>query len=301
MEWCVEYPKEQILVVRPSLRKACGENRNAAKFLSYLLYMASYQEVQIGKEMTKYVVIRKTQKQVVREMDEEISTRTLRDEAIPCLVELGYLDYEETKGDKQYTAYTIYPDKIQRGINFPDEVPHYKTLPYTQNKSEKKGVRKNFRTEKLPNGAEEFPNGSEKLHTESGKISAPKSADEAAPEAAASGEFQEGQSFIENILRDRTDGDINLDKNDEITKAAIEVCQSLNADKYVYWLNDDLHTVYTLSQAHLPLFLKEVEALAETFKWLAPTSPEEDIDEFIDRLYSRYGLKQEQTAEAGQA
>src|SRR5690348_9106115 len=104
MESCVIYPKETMLICRPSLRKACGENRHAAKLLSYLLFRASLREE--GKlevehtnavhrlqgraaGQTSSITIYRTQGQIVREMDEEICARTLRDEAIPCLVELG--------------------------------------------------------------------------------------------------------------------------------------------------------------------------------------------------------------------
>lgn len=187
MDWCVKFPKESMLILRPSLRRACGENRNAAKLLSYLLFCANSQEVQINAQLKRYIAIYRTQGQIADDIDNELSTRTLRDEAIPCLVDLGYLSVEEVKGDKQYTIYHIYPDAIQNGLDQP--VTHYKDLPYYKNKA----VRKNFRAEKLPNSSEIIPNGQEKtpsLHAQGlGNFSEPKNTDETASQASVKTEI----------------------------------------------------------------------------------------------------------------
>ena len=134
MQSCVMLPKEAILICRPALRKACGENRHAAKLLSYLLFRASLcQEVKQEVEplnavprsqgravlQERAITIYRTQGQIVREMDGELCTRTLRDEAIPCLIELVYLTCGEIKGERQTTAYTLHPDVIQQGLDHP--------------------------------------------------------------------------------------------------------------------------------------------------------------------------------------
>ena len=180
MDWCVQFPKEPVLMLRPSLRKACGDNRKAAMFLSYLLYHASSQKAAEDGSITIY----RTQKQVVQDMDGEISDRTLRDEAVPCLIDLGYLVTKEHKGNKQYTEYQLFPKAIQAGIK--GKVPHYKTLPYYKDKAD----RKNFRAENIPNGSEIFPSGSENspngLSVGSGNSSEPESGDKSAQEAGSS-------------------------------------------------------------------------------------------------------------------
>jgi len=180
MEWCVSFPRETILVARPSLRKACGGNRNAAKFLSYLLYLASIQK---QEDKSAPVTINRTQPQIIKEMDEEISDRTLRDEAIHCLTELRYITCEEVKGNKQFTAYTIYPESIQRGISFPESIKHYKSMKYYLDKAD----RKNFRAEIFPDGGENIPDRPEKTPNPklepTGKISGLESATESSSEA----------------------------------------------------------------------------------------------------------------------
>jgi hypothetical protein len=187
MDWCVKFPKEPMLILRPSLRRACGGNRNSAKLLSYLLFCAKGLEVQVDAQLKPCIAICRTQGQMAEEIDNELSARTLRDEAIPCLEDLGYLSTEEKRGDKQYTIYRIYPEAIQKGINQPDQVPDYKSLPYYQNKS----VGKNFRTEKTPNGSEIFPNGSEKTPSGRaqgvGKISERENANKGAAQADSNG------------------------------------------------------------------------------------------------------------------
>ena len=168
MQSCVMYPKEAILICRPALRKACGENRHAAKLLSYLLFRASLcQEVKQEVEplnavprsqgravlQERAITIYRTQGQIVREMDGELCARTLRDEAIPCLVELGYLTCQQIKGDKQSTAYTIHPDVIQQGLDHPECIPSFKTMPFYQRILTAR-ARKKLRPEIVPDGAE---------------------------------------------------------------------------------------------------------------------------------------------------
>ena len=41
MKWCVQFPEEEILIKRPSLKRACAGNKHAATLLSYLLYQVS--------------------------------------------------------------------------------------------------------------------------------------------------------------------------------------------------------------------------------------------------------------------
>lgn len=128
MDWCVNFPKESVLVLRPSLTKACGGNRNAAKFLSYLLYHASLSGER--DEQRALITVYRTQGVIVEDLDGEMSVRTLRDDAIPCLEELRYLSLEEFKGAEQYTAYHIYPANIQHGIDHPAQIPSHKSMGY---------------------------------------------------------------------------------------------------------------------------------------------------------------------------
>lgn len=44
MQWCVTFPEEAVLIVRPSLIAICAGQHPAAKLLSVLLYRASLPE-----------------------------------------------------------------------------------------------------------------------------------------------------------------------------------------------------------------------------------------------------------------
>jgi hypothetical protein len=44
MQWCVPFPEEAVLIVRPSLIAICAGQHPAAKLLSVLLYRASLSE-----------------------------------------------------------------------------------------------------------------------------------------------------------------------------------------------------------------------------------------------------------------
>jgi hypothetical protein len=136
MKWCVHFPEEEILIKRPSLRKACLGNRSAATFLSFLLYRASihqeFQRSQCSKSnpsseresqpttqpATKptTIGITITQQDIITQMDHEISDRSLRDTAIPLLLALDYLDVENTANA---TRYVVHLTKIQAGIDHP--------------------------------------------------------------------------------------------------------------------------------------------------------------------------------------
>ncbi|GER89658.1 hypothetical protein KDW_38200 [Dictyobacter vulcani] len=131
MKWCVQFPVEDILIKRPCLRKACVGNKAASTLLSFLLY-----QVSINQEFKKHMeenlrplttyegpkgqeedfTLYKTQSEIVAQMDNEISDRTLRDTAIPLLVALGYINVDESEKTNRYT---LYPAKIQAGINNP--------------------------------------------------------------------------------------------------------------------------------------------------------------------------------------
>src|SRR5262245_16588843 len=104
MKWCVTFPEEDILIKRPCLTRACGGNKPAATFLSYLLYQVSIsreykktaeninkRQVVLGKEPDQEITgsIYRTQAQIVEEVDEELTDRTLRSTAIPWLQALG--------------------------------------------------------------------------------------------------------------------------------------------------------------------------------------------------------------------
>jgi hypothetical protein len=175
MKWCVHFPEEEILIKRPSLRKACLGNRSAAAFLSFLLYRASiHQEFQRSqcsqsspsskresqpatKPTTIGIAI--TQQDIITQMDHEISDRSLRDTAIPLLLALDYLDIESTANTTRYLVHLV---KIQAGIDHPPT--RAEILPRCQHLSDdgtfSAAYRKFFR--RL---AEEFP-------IEDGRISA---------------------------------------------------------------------------------------------------------------------------------
>lgn len=296
MEWCVSFPKESILVYRPSLRKACGGNRSAAKFLGYLLYLASAQRTQ-QEDKNAPIIIKRTQQQIIEEMDEEISDRTLRDEARPCLVELGYIEFEEFKGNKQYTAYTIYPESIQRGISFPESIPHYKSMKYYLDKS----ARKNFRSEKVPNGSEIFPDGSEKTPdpelNQTGNISERESASESTSEATLSDVSEDPKNKEIYLEINEKKEDPFLDQNSSsqkpsktgFIKAPVrEVLQSIRDSEYrsEQYHFDRVHDLW------LQCDVKDIETFRDKIYSAKSKASGGDIEYFYRCLCSALHLEQ---------
>src|SRR5437868_6018979 len=103
MKWCITFPDEDILIKRPCLKQACCSNTAAASLLSYFLYRVSISpeykqsahststQSRTQESPLRSVQLSRTQRDIVREMDHEISDHTLRDTAIPLLVALGYV------------------------------------------------------------------------------------------------------------------------------------------------------------------------------------------------------------------
>jgi hypothetical protein len=131
MKWCVCFPEEDILIKRPCLRRACLGNKTSAALLGFFLYQVSIsKEFRLSIENSDQsrneeramptqkmdINIHKTQLEIIAEMDNEISDRTLRDTAIPLLVALRYIDVDES--DKA-NIYTIHLAQVQRGIHNP--------------------------------------------------------------------------------------------------------------------------------------------------------------------------------------
>ena len=158
----VVFPKsEGFQQERKSLLRACGGNANAAQLLGYLLGCTRYGNEEAGSE-TRTVI--KTQGQIVDEMPHPLSTRTLRDDARPCLVELGYLTYEDLKNSRQQTAFRLLIPQIQQGVSYPENVPDYRTLSYFQALKQKRADRRKKQTDRIrfrtneDDGTETFPN-----------------------------------------------------------------------------------------------------------------------------------------------
>ena len=137
MKWCVCFPEEDILIKRPCLKRACIGNKIAATFLSFLLYQVSISrefrqslenssQQENVKENMPYqkmdINVYKTQLEIISEMDNEISDRTLRDTAIPLLIALGYIDVDESC---KTNTYTIHLAQIQIGINNPPKTSEF--------------------------------------------------------------------------------------------------------------------------------------------------------------------------------
>src|SRR5437764_323342 len=109
MKWCVVFPEEDLLIKRPCLKRACGGNKAAAAFLSYLLYQVSiskeYKKTaenmyrrkrELGEQPDQVVTgnVFRTQLEIIEEMDHELSDRTLRDTAVPWLLALEYIEMD---------------------------------------------------------------------------------------------------------------------------------------------------------------------------------------------------------------
>ncbi len=107
MKWAVSFPEESILLVRPCLVALCAGNRPAAKLLSVLIYRYSIrQEHKTDAENinevkgddsqdTTFRIYRK-QSQLVTDLCNEITEKTLHDVAVPVLQLFGYLDIDES-------------------------------------------------------------------------------------------------------------------------------------------------------------------------------------------------------------
>ena len=111
MKWAVSFPEESILLVRPCLVALCHGNRPAAKLLSVLIYRYSLRlehksdaeninEVKAANgetadQDTTFRIYRK-QSQLVTDMCDEITEKTLHDVAVPTLQLFGYLDVDES-------------------------------------------------------------------------------------------------------------------------------------------------------------------------------------------------------------
>jgi hypothetical protein len=124
----IPYPDERLLIVRPCHVALCIDVRPAAKLLSALLYRYSIRQESKedaeninelrkaeGKETdqdTSFRIYRK-QSQLVRDMVNEITEKTLHDVAVPSLQLLGYMDIEEYPG---MNCYILHIDRILRGI-----------------------------------------------------------------------------------------------------------------------------------------------------------------------------------------
>ena len=117
MKWCVDFPEESVLMVRPSLDALCYSVKPAAKLLGVLLYRYSIRQEhqqdaenmnevataqgKEGAQDTSFSIYRR-QAQLVADMVNEITEKTLHDVAIPTLQLLGYLDVDETPSIHKY-------------------------------------------------------------------------------------------------------------------------------------------------------------------------------------------------------
>lgn len=106
MKWCVSFPEENVLIVRPSLKAICYQIGPAAKLLAALLYRYSIRQehqaeaenindLRGNNDQDTTCKIYRRQSQLVEDMCGEITEKTLHDVAVPTLQVLGYLDVEE--------------------------------------------------------------------------------------------------------------------------------------------------------------------------------------------------------------
>lgn len=128
MKWCVQFPEETILIIRPCLIAICMGNRPAAKLLNALLYRYSIRKehkedaenINENKQArgkapdqdTSYRIYRK-QSQLVADMCGEMTEKTLHDVAVPALQLLGYLDLEESM---KANCYILHVDAITEAL-----------------------------------------------------------------------------------------------------------------------------------------------------------------------------------------
>jgi hypothetical protein len=252
MKWCVTFPEEDILIKRPSLKKACCGNKTAAAFLSYLLYHVSISQeykrnaenintrkVARGETPDQEVTVKvyRTQTQIIEEMDNEISDRTLRDTAIPLLVALGYIAMDESE---KINVYEVHLDSVQAGINHPpmmsEVLPTLHQLADLGSTSDK--YRKYFR--RL---AEILPTSSEVLPAHHGTTSDTKSGSRRTPQARSIGVSRPPKS--------------NKNNNDSITRVVEEPDNSLSAPQQAS------SATVLLSQKDLSLTEDEIALISE--------------------------------------
>lgn len=124
MQWCVPFPEEAVLIVRPSLIAICAGQHPAAKLLSVLLYRASLSEPSQPDEQRAPVSeaplrqkktprIYRTQAQLVADMCEELSEKTIHDVALPTLQLLGYVMVDTSS---VVYCYTLCLENIQTAL-----------------------------------------------------------------------------------------------------------------------------------------------------------------------------------------
>jgi hypothetical protein len=107
----INYPREQILVVRPCLRAICNGSGPAAKLLSVLLHLYEYNDklkqghIQTTKDSETLFILCCTQAELLTDLCDEMDVTTLHDVAIPALLLLGYLDVEDQMRANRYTVY----------------------------------------------------------------------------------------------------------------------------------------------------------------------------------------------------
>ena len=161
MKWCVEFPEETILVVRPSLDAICLDIKPAAKLLSELLYRCSIRKEhqqdaqnmnevasEQGQESTQDTTLRiyRTQAQLVENMIHEMTEKTLHKVAVPALLLLGYIDLEEYLS---MNCYIVHIDRVREAL-----------LAYRQgDKQLEQCIRSHLQLEKFPidDQLEKFP------------------------------------------------------------------------------------------------------------------------------------------------
>lgn len=100
----MQYPKEQILIVRPSLKAICCQNKPASKLLSVLLYWYDHATEETPEDI---FTVYRTQDQLVIDACEELTVKTLHDIAAPVLLALGYIDITCHKNGKIYYSVNI--------------------------------------------------------------------------------------------------------------------------------------------------------------------------------------------------
>jgi hypothetical protein len=128
MKWCVDFPQEEILMVRPSLNALCLGCKPGAKLLGVLLYRYSirkeHQEdaenmnakkIAKGQKPTQDTsfLIYRTQEQIIKDACNEFTTKTLHDIAVPALQLLGFLDIDQSTS---MHCYDVHLDKVNEAM-----------------------------------------------------------------------------------------------------------------------------------------------------------------------------------------
>ena|SRR5260221_622812 len=107
----MQYPKEQILIVRPSLKAICCQNKPASKLLSVLLYWYDHATEETPEDT---FTVYRTQDQLVTDACDELTVKTLHDIAAPFLQALGYITIEQHKNGKVY--YTVNIGRVSSAL-----------------------------------------------------------------------------------------------------------------------------------------------------------------------------------------